>query len=104
VIWKLLFRVIIVGLGHIFPKFRFSYGLILIVLMQFLAAFSLFAAWADSGSQPASVVRIEIYMAIGSSMLGWILGLALMRQAKRHAAMIKQNLDEYERKRNSEGF
>ena len=49
-------------------------------------------------------MRNEILFGIGASVLDWVIGLALIRQAKRHEAMMEANLDEYERKRNSEGI
>jgi uncharacterized membrane protein (DUF485 family) len=93
-----IFRGVIVGAAYLFPGFRFGYGVGLIILMQFVAAFSLFAAWVDQGSQPDWVVRNEIIFAVVSSLVGWVLGLALIRQAKRHAKMLAENLEEYERK------
>ena len=50
------------------------------------------------------IVRNEILFGIGASVLDWVIGLALIRQAKRHEAMMEANLDEYDRKRNSEGI
>ena len=47
-------------------------------------------------------MRNEILFGIGASVIGWVLGLALMRQAARHEAMMEANLDEYERKRDTE--
>ena len=47
-------------------------------------------------------VRNEIIFGIGASVIGWVLGLTLMRQAARHEAMMDANLDEYQRKRDSE--
>jgi hypothetical protein len=38
-----------------------------------------------------------ILFGIGSLAIGWILGLALIRQAKGHQAMMEQGLEEYER-------
>ena len=38
-----------------------------------------------------------ILYGIGSLAIGWILGLALIRQAKGHQAMMEQGLEEYER-------
>ena len=95
-IW--IFRAVMVGLAYFFPKFRFGYGLFLIILMQLIAAFCLLAAATDhSLGQPWWIVRNEIILSICSSLIGWVLGIALMRQAERHAAIIKKNLDEYKR-------
>ena len=38
-----------------------------------------------------------ILFGIGSLAIGWILGLALIRQAKGHEAMMEQGLEKYER-------
>jgi uncharacterized membrane protein (DUF485 family) len=99
-IW--IFRAILVGLAYFFPKFRYGYGLFLIIFMHLVSAFCLFAAWADSGSQPASVVKFEIYLAIACSVIGWILGLALMRQAEKHQDMTKEKLKSYSEKKDKE--
>ena len=40
----------------------------------------------------------EIILAICSSLIGWVLGIALMKQAEKHAAMIEESLDEYKHK------
>lgn len=99
-IW--IFRVIVVGLAYCFPKFRRGFGFFFIIFMHFVSAFFLFAAWADSGSQPASVVRFEIYLAIGCSIIGLVLGLALMRQAERHQEALKKNLKSYSEQKNKD--
>ncbi|MDB9716458.1 hypothetical protein OAA72_06915 [Amylibacter sp.] len=95
-IW--IFRAILVGLAYFFPKFKYGYGFFLIILMHLISAFFIFAAWADSGTQPASVVRFEIYLAIGCSITGWVLGLAIMRQAERHQEALKEKLKPYSKK------
>ena len=70
--------------------------------MQLIAAFCLLAASTDhSLGQPWWIVRNEIIFAICSSLIGWVLGIALMKQAERHADMIKKNQDEYKRKQDS---
>ena len=89
----MVFRVIMVGLAHIFPKFKHGYGVFFIIFMHLVALFCLFAAWADYGSQPASVIRFEIYLAIGSSLTGWVLGIALIRQAQKHRKILDQHLE-----------
>ena len=97
-----VFKAVIVGLAYFFPKFRFNFGLFLIIFMQLIAVFFLFAASTDhSLGQPWWIVRNEIILAICSSLIGWVLGIALMKQAERHQAMIKKNLDEYKRKQDS---
>jgi uncharacterized membrane protein (DUF485 family) len=97
-------KLILVALAAVFPKFKMGYGVFLIILMTFVSFFAFSAAYLDhSFGEPAWIVRNEILFGIGASIIGWILGLALMRQAARHEAMMKANLNEYERKRGSEG-
>ena len=96
-------RLIIVAIAAVFPKFKMGYGVFLIILMSFVSLFCFFAAYADyTLGEPAWIVRNEILIGIGASVIGWALGLALIRQAKRHEAMMQANLDEYERKRGSD--
>tara|TARA_B110000971_G_C19870364_1_gene435855 strand:- start:475 stop:696 length:222 start_codon:yes stop_codon:yes gene_type:complete len=70
--------------------------------MQLVAALFLFAAWMDHGTQPEWVVRNEIIFAVVSSLIGWLLGLALIRQAKKHAKLLEKNLKEYDRERSNQ--
>ena len=96
-------RLIIVAIAAVFPKFKMGYGVFLIILMSFVSLFCFFAAYADyTFGEPAWIVRNEILIGIGASVIGWALGLALICQAKRHEAMMQANLDEYERKRGSD--
>jgi uncharacterized membrane protein (DUF485 family) len=90
-----ILKAAIVALASIFPKFKFGYGLFFIISMQLLALLFLFAAWADNGNQAASVVRFEIFLAIGLSAIGWVLGSAIMRQAERSQETSGQKIDEY---------
>ena len=95
---NIVIRLIIVALAAVFPKFKLGYGVFLIILMSFVSLFCFFAAYADyTFGEPAWIVRNEILIGIGASVIGWALGLALIRQAKRHEAMMQANLDEYER-------
>jgi len=95
---NLVIRFIIVALAAVFPKFKFAYGGFLIVGMTLVSALFFFGAYVDHGSgQPDWVVRNMILFGIGASVIGWVLGIALMRQAKRHEAIIKSNLEDYER-------
>jgi hypothetical protein len=89
-------------LAAVFPKFSFHYGVFLIIGMTLVSAFCFFAAYVDHiYGQPAWIVRNQILYGIGASAIGWGLGLALIRQAKRHEAIVKKNLNEYVRKRDS---
>ena len=100
---SIVIKMILVALAAVFPKFKMGYGVFLIILMTFVSLFAFSAAYLDhSFGEPTWIVRNEILFGIGASVIGWVLGLALMRQAARHEAMMKANLDEYERKRDSE--
>ena len=100
---SIVIKMILLALAAVFPKFKMGYGVFLIILMTFVSLFAFSAAYLDhSFGEPAWIVRNEILFGIGASVIGWILGLALMRQAARHEAMMKVNLDEYERKRDTE--
>ena len=101
---NIVIKLILVALAAIFPKFKMGYGMFLIILMSSVSLFCFFAAYADyTLGEPAWIVRNEILFGIGASVIGWALGLALIRQARRHEAMMEANLDEYERKKESEG-
>ena len=100
---SVVIKLILVALAAVFPKFKMGYGVLLIILMTFVSLFAFAAAYLDhSFGAAAWIVRNEILFGIGASVIGWVVGLALIRQAKRDEAMIKANLDEYERKRDPE--
>ena len=100
---SMFIKLILVALAAVFPKFKMGYGVLLIILMTFVSLFAFLAAYLDhSFGEPAWIVRNEILFGIGASVIGWVLGLTLMRQAARHEAMMDANLDEYQRKRDSE--
>jgi uncharacterized membrane protein (DUF485 family) len=100
---SIVIKMILVALAAVFPKFKKGYGMFLIILMTFVSLFAFSAAYLDhSFGEPFWIVRNEILFGIGASVIGWILGLALMRQAARQEAIMQANLDEYERKRDSE--
>ena len=100
---NIVIKSILVALASAFPKFKMGYGVVLIILMTFVSFFASSAAYLDHNlGEPAWIVRNEILFGIGASVIGWVLGLALMRQAARHEAMMETNLDQYERKRDSE--
>ena len=101
---NIFIKLVLVAFAAIFPKFKMGYGVFLIILMSFVSLFCFFAAYADyTLGEPAWIVRNEILFGIGASVIGWALGLALIRQAQRHEAIMEANLDEYERKKGSEG-
>ena len=100
---NIVIKLIFVALASLFPKFKMGYGVFLIILMTFVSLFAFSAAYLDhSFGAETWIVRNEILFGIGASVIGWILGLALIRQAKRHEAMMEANLDQYERKRDTE--
>ena len=100
---SMFIKLILVALAAVFPKFKMGYGVLLIILMTFVSLFGFSAAYLDhSFGEPAWIVRNEILFGIGASVIGWVVGLTLIRQAKRYETMMEANLDEYERKRDSE--
>ena len=100
---SIVIKLIIVALAAVFPKFKMGYGVFLIILMTFVSLFGFSAAYLDhSFGEPAWIVRNEILFGIGASVIGWVVGLTLIRQAKRYETMMEANLDEYERKKESE--
>ena len=97
-------KLILVALAAVFPKFKMGYGVFLIILMTLVSLFAFSAAYLDhSFGAAAWIVRNEILIGIGASVIGWVIGLALIRQARRHEAMMEAKLDEYEHKRDPEG-
>ena len=101
---SVVIKLILEALAAVFPKFKMGYGVFLIILMTFVSLFAFSAAYLDhSFGAAAWIVRNEILIGIGASIIGWVIGLALIRQAKRHRAMTEAKLDEYERKRDPEG-
>ena len=97
---NIVIRLIIVALAAVFPKFKMGYGMFLIILMSFVSLFCFFAAYADyTLGEPTWIVRNEILFGIGASVIGWVLGIALMRQAERDATIWEDRTEEYERKK-----
>ncbi|WP_293442644.1 hypothetical protein [Planktotalea sp.] len=100
---NIVIKMILVALAAVFPKFKKGYGMFLIILMSFISMlFFIGAALDQSADQPDWVVRNMRFFGVGALVVGWVLGIALMRQAARHEAILKADLDEYERKRGSE--
>ena len=99
---SIVIKMILVALAAVFPKFKMGYGVFLIVLMSFISMFLFIGAALDqSAGQPAWVVRNMRLFGVGALVIGWVLGIALMRQAARHEAIMKANLDECERNKES---
>ena len=97
---KLAIRFFIVLLASKFPKFKSGYGVFLIILMSFISMLLFLGAAADqSAGQPAWVVRNMRLFGVGALVIGWVLGIALMRQAERDATIWEDRTEEYERKK-----
>ena len=99
---NIVIKLIFAALAAVFPEFKMGYGVFLIILMSFVSLFCFFAAYADyTLGERAWIVRNEVLFGIGASVIGWALGFALIRQAKRHEVMMEDNLEEYERRKES---
>lgn len=97
---NILIRLIIVALAAVSPKIKMGSGVFIIILFTFISLFCFFVAYAAYSRDEFSwIIRNEILYGIGTPVIGWVLGLALIRQAKAHGAMMDANLDEYESKR-----
>jgi hypothetical protein len=80
---KLAFRLIVLGMAFFFPKAKIPFGYVLIGFAHLILAFCLFAAWADYGTQPNSVVRFEIIMGFIFMAAGWLIGITLIKQGRK---------------------
>ena len=101
---KLAIRFIIFFLASRFPKFKMGYGVLLIIGMTLISALFFFGAHLDnSNGEPTWIVRNMRLFGVGALVIGWVLGIALMRQAERDATVWEDRIEEYERKRDSEG-
>ena len=97
---KLAIRFIIFFLASRFPKFKMGYGVLLIISMTLISALFFFGAHVDNSSgEPAWVVRNMRLIGVGALVIGWVLGIALMRQAERDATIWEDRTEEYERKK-----
>jgi hypothetical protein len=97
---KLAIRFIIFFLASRFPKFKMGYGVLLIIGMTLISALFFFGAHVDNSSgEPAWVVRNMRLIGVGALVIGWVLGIALMRQAERDATIWEDRTEEYERKK-----
>ena len=96
---KLAIRFIIFFLASRFPKFKMGYGVLLIIGMTLISALFFFGAHVDNSSgEPAWVVRNMRLIGVGALVIGWVLGIALMRQSERDAATMEDGVEAYERK------
>ena len=96
---KLAIRFIIFFLASRFPKFKMGYGVLLIIGMTLISALFFFGAHVDNSSgEPAWVVRNMRLIGVGTLVIGWVLGIALMLQARGDATMWEDGLEEYARK------
>jgi|TARA_B110000971_G_scaffold197019_1_gene212579 hypothetical protein len=77
-----------------------GYGVLLIIGMTLISALFFFGAHVDNSSgEPAWVVRNMRLIGVGALVIGWVLGIALMRQAERDATIWEDRTEEYERKK-----
>ena len=96
---KLAIRFIIFVLASRFPKFKMGYGVLLIIGMTLISALFFFGAHVDNISgEPAWVVHNMRITGVVVLVVGWVLGVALMRQARGDATMWEDGLEEYARK------
>ena len=97
---SIVIKMILVALAAVFPKFKKGYGMFLIILMSFISMFFFIGAALDqSAGQPDWVVRNMRLFGVGALVIGWVLGIALMRQAERDATIWEDRTEEYERKK-----
>jgi hypothetical protein len=68
-----------------------------LIIANFLAIFLWSPCRSHQWAAFLDCVQYDIFFGIGSLAIGWILGLALIRQAKGHQAMTEQRREEYER-------
>ena len=52
------------------------------VLMHLFGAFLILVAYADYGTEPNSVVQFEIILGLTFVLIGWVLGLILIKQGR----------------------
>ena len=96
---KLAIRFFIVLLASKFPRFKSGYGVFLIILMSFISMLLFLGAAADqSAGQPAWVVRNMRLFGVSALVIGWVLGIALMRQSRGEETIWEDGLEEYVRK------
>ena len=81
--WQFLIRAFLILTAYKFPKFQIIFGFFVIVLMNIFCVLFLLIAWADYGTEPISVIKFEIGTGLVFFLIGWVLGIALIRQAKR---------------------
>ena len=70
-------------LSRSIPKVQNGLRSVLIILMTFVTLFCFLAAYADDTfGKPAWIVRNEIFFGIAFSIIGWVLGIALIVNLK----------------------
>ena len=52
------------------------------VLMHLFGAFLILVAYADYGTEPNSVVQFGIILGLSFVLIGWVLGLILIKQGR----------------------
>ena len=88
--WQLLIRSALILAAYKFPKFQIMFGFFIIVLMNIFCVLFLLIAWADYGTEPISVIKFEISTGLVFFLIGWVLGVALIRQGRRKIEQINK--------------
>ena len=71
--------------------------------MHLFSALQSLVAWGDyTHGEPAWMVKNKILWAIASSLVGWVLCIALILQGKAQETIMDNNLDEYQLKRDAD--
>ena len=88
--WQFLIRGSLILAAYKFPKFQIIFGFFVIILMNIICMLFLFIAWADYGTEPISVIKFEIGTGLVFFLIGWVLGVALIRQGRRKIEQINK--------------
>ena len=100
---RLIILRILLGLNKKYPIFRNYYAIATNIGMHLISALQLLVAWSDyTHGEPAWMVRNAILWAIASSLIGWVLCIALILQGKAQETIMDNNLDEYQLKRDAD--
>lgn len=78
----MILKLIFLSVAYFFPKSKIPLGYIFLVLMHLFGAFLILVAYADYGTEPNSVVQFEIILGLTFVLIGWVLGLILIKQGR----------------------
>ena len=78
----MILKLIFLSVAYSFPKSKIPLGYIFLVLMHLFGAFLILVAYADYGTEPNSVVQFEIILGLTFVLIGWVLGLILIKQGR----------------------